>query len=52
MATTNQSTIDTRIAVQKALDQTRRRFQRQTQALKDTEQLIVALEYQLDQLLK
>lgn len=47
-----QSTLDTKIAIQAALDQTRRKYQRQVTAVKNTEQLIIALEYQLEQLSK
>lgn len=45
-----QSTLDTKIAIQSALDQARRKYQRQVKAVKDTEQLILAFEYQLDRL--
>lgn len=47
-----QSTVDTRIAIQSALDQARRKYTRQTDAVKKTEQLILALEYQLEQMSK
>ncbi len=42
------SAMDLKVAVAKALEQARTKFTRQTQALKDTEQLILALEHQLE----